>query len=82
MNGHRLPSSFLSSFLNMSQSKILLVGCGSVGTMAAYSLQSSGKAEVTAMLRASYAAVVADGFSIDSVDHGKISGWRPQHSMF
>ena len=65
----------------MSQSKILVVGCGAVGTMAAYCLQGSRQAEVTVILRSNYTAVLADGFCIDSVDHGKIYNWRPHHSM-
>jgi ketopantoate reductase len=65
----------------MTQIKILLVGCGSVGTMAAYTLQNSKNADVTVVLRSNYADVLAEGFTIDSVDHGKIDHWTPNHGM-
>jgi ketopantoate reductase len=59
---------------------VLLLGCGAVGTMAAVTLERSGCATVTAVLRSNFAAVKTEGFTIDSVDHGKLSGWRPSHS--
>ncbi|KAL3442768.1 ketopantoate reductase PanE/ApbA C terminal-domain-containing protein [Aspergillus insuetus] len=58
---------------------VLLLGCGAVGTMAAVALERSGRATVTAVLRSHFAAVKTEGFTIDSVDHGKLSGWRPSH---
>ncbi|KAJ9314816.1 hypothetical protein DTO271D3_4816 [Paecilomyces variotii] len=60
-----------------SKARCLLVGGGGVGTMAAYNLEAGGKATVTAVLRSNFTAVERDGFSIDSIDHGKIEGWRP-----
>ncbi|XXH01234.1 hypothetical protein Hte_007588 [Hypoxylon texense] len=56
---------------------ILLVGSGGVGTMAAFSLEASGQANVTAVLRSNYAAVEKDGFNINSVDYGDHKGWKP-----
>ncbi|KAK7438666.1 hypothetical protein CaCOL14_011943 [Colletotrichum acutatum] len=61
------------------QAKILIVGCGSVGTMCAYALQISGDAEVTAILRSNYDLVQDHGYQIHSIDHGEIDGWRPHH---
>ncbi|KAL1852628.1 hypothetical protein Plec18167_007722 [Paecilomyces lecythidis] len=60
-----------------SKARCLLVGCGGVGTMAAYNIELGGKATVTAVLRSNFTAVERDGFSIDSIDHGKVEGWRP-----
>lgn len=57
--------------------KILVVGAGGVGTMAALALERSGMASVTAVLRSNYEKVMRDGFKIDSVNHGKLSNWRP-----
>lgn len=65
-----------------SKARCLLVGGGGVGTMAAYNLEAGGKATVTAVLRSNFTAVERDGFSIDSIDHGKIEGWRPTESMY
>lgn len=50
--------------------------------MAAYNLEVGGKATVTAVLRSNFTAVERDGFSIDSIDHGKVEGWRPTESMY
>jgi len=63
------------------KARILIVGVGGVGTMAAYALEIGGQAEVTAVLRSNYDAVVEKGFKIDSIEHGHdIKGWRPSHS--
>lgn len=59
--------------------EILVIGAGGVGTMACVALERSGMARVTAVLRSNYEKVVRDGFEIESVDHGKLSGWRPSH---
>ncbi|OAL30911.1 hypothetical protein AYO20_08496 [Fonsecaea nubica] len=59
------------------KANVLLVGSGGVGTMGVYALESGGQASVTAVLRSNYAAVMEKGFSFDSVDHGKVSGWKP-----
>lgn len=68
----------------MSQSKlrILLIGGGGIGIVTAYALETGGLAEVTAILRSNYAVVEKNGFTIDSVDHGYIQGWRPSHSTY
>lgn len=65
----------------MSQRKqnILLVGSGGVGTVASVALEHSQKARVTSVLRSDYAKVVAAGFEINSIDHGKLTGWRPSY---
>lgn len=61
-----------------AKSKVLLIGCGAVGTMAAYALETGGRAEVTAILRSNYEEVQANGFRIDSIEHGRdIRGFRP-----
>ena len=62
--------------------KILLIGSGGIGTVTAYALETGGLAEVTAILRSNYAVVEKNGFTIDSVDHGYIQGWRPSHSTY
>jgi ketopantoate reductase len=64
----------------MSKIKVLIVGGGGVGTMAAYALESAGEAEVTMVLRSNFSAVKQNGFAIDSIQHGHdIAGWRPSH---
>lgn len=63
------------------KARVLLVGGGGVGTMAAYALEMGGKAEVTAVLRSNYSVVKERGFDIDSFQWGHdIKGWRPTES--
>jgi ketopantoate reductase len=65
-----------------AKARVLIIGTGGIGAMAAYALQTGGKAEVTAVLRSNYDAVMRDGFNIDSMDHGHdIKGWRIENSM-
>lgn len=62
----------------MAKLRILIIGGGGVGTMAAYALQTGGHADVTIVLRSNFAAVERDGFTIDSIQHGHdIKNWRP-----
>ncbi|KAL2209585.1 hypothetical protein CC79DRAFT_1305912 [Sarocladium strictum] len=63
----------------MAKSRVLIVGTGGIGTMGAYALEVGGKAEVTAVLRSNYEAVLRDGFDIDSVVYGQIKSWKPSH---
>ncbi|KAF1963661.1 2-dehydropantoate 2-reductase [Byssothecium circinans] len=55
----------------------LVIGGGSVGTIAALNLDVGGLADVTLVLRSNYDVVNEKGFDIDSCDHGVIKGWRP-----
>ncbi|KAH7407762.1 ketopantoate reductase PanE/ApbA-domain-containing protein [Cadophora sp. MPI-SDFR-AT-0126] len=63
--------------MSTTKSNVLLVGSGGVGTMAAYNLEAGGLATVTAVLRSNFKAVSENGFTITSVDHGEIKGWKP-----
>lgn len=67
--------------MSQPKSRILVVGMGGVGTMAAYALEIGGRAEVTAVLRSNFNIVKEKGFEIDSIEHGHdIKAWRPTHS--
>jgi 2-dehydropantoate 2-reductase len=57
--------------------EICLIGSGGVGTIASLVLTKSGLARVAVVLRSKYNYVSEHGWEIDSVDHGKISGWKP-----
>lgn len=50
--------------------------------MAAYNLEAGGLATVTAVLRSNFKAVSENGFTITSVDHGDIKGWKPTNSKY
>jgi ketopantoate reductase len=62
--------------------RVLVIGSGGVGTMVSVALERSGQACVTAVLRSNYEQVVQHGFEIESVDHGKLSSWKPSASMY
>lgn len=57
--------------------QICLIGSGGVGTIASVVLTKSGSAHVTSVLRSKYDYVYQHGWSIDSIDHGKLQGWKP-----
>lgn len=65
---------------DQTKAEILLIGCGGVGTMCAYNLQVGSQANVTAVLRSNYDAVDRRGFSISSIEHGEVAGWKPGRS--
>jgi 2-dehydropantoate 2-reductase len=66
----------------MSKIKVLIIGGGGVGTMAAYALETGGKAQVTMVLRSNFAAVQQNGFTIDSIQHGHdIKNWKPSYLL-
>jgi ketopantoate reductase len=65
-----------------SKVNVLLVGSGGVGTIAAVNLELGGLAKVTAVLRSNFEIVRRKGFTITSVDHGKLSGWRPTKGVW
>lgn len=57
--------------------RVLLVGSGGIGTIAALNIERGGKAQVTSVLRSNYATVKEKGFEIISCEHGDIHNWRP-----
>lgn len=63
--------------MTVDKCKILLVGSGGVGTIASYSLEYTGKASVTSVIRSDYQTVTEKGFTIDSCDYGYIEAFRP-----
>lgn len=68
--------------MSAPKKNVLLIGGGAVGTIAAVNLEHGGLAEVTAVLRSNYGVVAEKGFTIDSIDHGKLKAWRPTKSTF
>lgn len=66
--------------LTTEKSRVLLVGAGAIGTMAAFALEKGGKASVTAVMRSSFSIVNKQGFNIKSIEHGEIKGWKPTSS--
>ena len=48
--------------------------------MAAYNLEAGGLATVNSVLRSNYEVVKQNGFTITSLDHGFVKGWKPSHS--
>jgi ketopantoate reductase len=59
------------------KSNVLLVGGGAVGTIAAVNIEVGGLGAVTLVARSNYVQVNDFGYTIESVDHGKLQRWRP-----
>lgn len=59
--------------------KVLIIGLGGVGVLAAFALEYSKRAEVTALIRSDYDRVIEKGYDINSVDYGNIKGFTPSH---
>ena len=70
----------MESTAKSKKANILLVGGGAVGAIAALNIELGGLGEVTAVLRTNFKVVSQKGYIIESVDHGKLSGWRPSKS--
>jgi 2-dehydropantoate 2-reductase len=54
-----------------TRARVLVFGTGGVGTIAAHALETGRKAAVTVICRSNYAAVIKNGFTIDSIEHGR-----------
>ncbi|KAJ0302174.1 uncharacterized protein N0V96_001544 [Colletotrichum fioriniae] len=63
--------------MTSDRARVLLVGCGGIGTIAALNLEAGGLAQVTAVLRSNFDVVKSNGFTIKSCEHGDKEGWRP-----
>lgn len=63
------------------KARVLLVGCGGVGTMAALNLECGSLAEVSCVLRSNYDLVKEKGLTIRSCEHGELGEWRPTESQ-
>lgn len=59
--------------------KVLVIGSGGVGTIAALSLTLNGKTEVTMVVRSAYEQVMKDGYTVKLVTYGSFDNWRPHH---
>lgn len=59
--------------------KILLLGSGGVGTLAAYALDLRKDTKVTTVVRSDYDTVIKNGFKINSCDYGLIESYKPEH---
>ena len=80
LTSDRTYSASHENMADQRKAEILLVGCGGVGTMCAYNLEIGSQVNVTAVLRSNYDAVDKTGFSITSIEHGEVAGWRPSTS--
>lgn len=59
------------------KANVLLLGGGAVGAIAALNIEASGLGAVTAILRSNFKVVNEEGYTIESIDHGKFKGWKP-----
>ncbi|KAK0379952.1 hypothetical protein CLIM01_02666 [Colletotrichum limetticola] len=63
--------------MTSDKARVLLVGCGGIGTIAALNLEAGGLARVSAVLRSNFDVVKRNGFTMKSCEHGDKEGWRP-----
>lgn len=63
----------------MTLPKVLVIGSGGVGSIAALSLCLNKRSDVTLVVRSDYDKVISDGYTIKSRTYGEINGWRPEH---
>lgn len=63
----------------MSQPKVLVIGSGGVGAIAALALTINGSTETTLVVRSDYDKVTDKGYTIRSATYGDIDNWRPTH---
>lgn len=63
----------------MTLPKVLVVGSGGVGSIAALSLSLNGKCETTLVVRSDYDHVASTGYTVHSVTYGDYFNWRPTH---
>ncbi|KAK6198721.1 ketopantoate reductase PanE/ApbA-domain-containing protein [Scheffersomyces amazonensis] len=59
--------------------KVLVVGSGGVGTIAALSLWTRKRSNVTLVVRSDYQKIIDKGFTINSCTYGHIENWRPHN---
>lgn len=59
--------------------KVLIVGSGGVGAMAALSLSLNNKCDVTLVVRSDYDVVSSSGYTINSVTYGDFTAWKPHN---
>ncbi|KAL5589932.1 hypothetical protein FOVSG1_011799 [Fusarium oxysporum f. sp. vasinfectum] len=67
--------------MSSPKDRVLLIGSGGIGTIAALNLEKGGLAEVTSVLRSNFQVVRSKGFTIRSCQHGDIHNWRPTESL-
>lgn len=65
--------------LFMSKPKVLVIGSGGVGAIAALALTLNGNSETTLVVRSHYQKVIDKGFRIRSVTYPSSDSWRPNH---
>lgn len=61
------------------KTKVLIVGLGGVGILAAYALSLKPEVELSTIIRSDYNVATTRGFNIESVDYGTVNSFKPQH---
>jgi ketopantoate reductase len=68
--------------MNTTKASVLLVGGGAVGSIAAVNIERGGLGAVTLVARSNYHRINDIGYHIESVDHGRLQGWKPTTGAF
>ena len=67
----------MGSLLEKKKANILLIRGGAVGTIVALNIERGGLGKVNMILRSNFKTIAEKVYTIESVDHGKIEGWKP-----
>ncbi|KAI8716479.1 2-dehydropantoate 2-reductase [Fusarium sp. LHS14.1] len=59
------------------KANVLLIGGGGVGAIVALNIETGGRGSVTSVLRSNFNIVNQQGYTINSIDHGDLLGWKP-----
>lgn len=59
--------------------RVLVVGSGGVGSIAALALSLNKNIDSTLVVRSDYDRVLEHGYTVHSVTYGDLEHWRPQH---
>ncbi|KAH3683986.1 hypothetical protein WICPIJ_005041, partial [Wickerhamomyces pijperi] len=54
-------------------------GAGGIGAVVAYGIHYTGKSNLGIVVRGHYDKLISEGYTIDSVDYGKVDGWKPDY---
>ena len=65
--------------MTKAKASVLLIGTGGVGTIVACGLAYKNLSTVSVVVRSDYEKVKNDGWTINSVDYGNLTNWKPDN---
>lgn len=65
--------------MTVDKKEFLLIGPGGIGCMGAFTIDYNKKVNCSIVVRRDYEKVKENGYTIDSIDYGKIDSWKPSN---